>query len=98
MDDNERKENFIFYYSWYEIITSEYEDNIIQNKLFRAILQYGITGEKTYPAEKLFLRQVYCQIDSAQEKWDALRKVRSEAGRKGGLKGKGGAPKGNKNA
>lgn len=88
------QQNFVFYLSWMRIIDEEYKDEQVKKNLVYAIVRYGLFGEKKYPCERLFLKQAFAQIDSAKALWSA----RVEAGRKGGLKGKGGAPKGNKNA
>ena len=88
------KQNFVFYLSWMNVIDEEYEDEQIKKDLVYSIVRYGLLGEKQFPCERLFLKQAFAQIDSAKEIWSA----RVEAGRKGGLKGKGGAPRGNQNA
>lgn len=91
------RDTFVFYRSWLDVIEKKYGGrHDIKKSLYLAIIQYGITGEATYPAEDMFLMQVYAQIDSARAKHDA----RVEAGRKGGQAGKGStkARPGNKNA
>lgn len=97
MSESSSHESFVFYKSWVDIIEKKYGNKPdIKKKLYLAIIQYGIRKEATYPAEDMFLMQVYAQIDSAHAKHDA----RVEAGRKGGQNGKGDAkarPK-NKNA
>ena len=89
--------SFIFYESWWDNIEEVYDGrDEIKRDLYMAILRYGVTGKKTFPVERLFLQQLYSQIDAAQDK----RKKRSEAGRKGGKSGTGEAKAryGNKNA
>ena len=89
--------SFVFYESWWDNIEEVYEGrDEIKRDLYMAILRYGVTGKKTFPVERLFLQQLYSQIDVAQDK----RKKRSEAGRKGGKNGTGEskARYGNKNA
>lgn len=81
-------DSFVFYRSWLEIIEQEYTDAETREKLVYAIVMYGVVGKKTYPAEKMFLKQCYAQIDSAI--------ARHEKAVVNGKKG--GAPKGNKNA
>lgn len=94
MDDN--KQNFLFYNSWWDIIHEEYKDENERKELIYAICKYGRTGEKTYPLEKMFLKQAYIQIELAKEKHEK----RVEAGRRGGKAGTGDNKKrlGNKNA
>lgn len=89
--------SFIFYESWWNNIEEVYDGkDEIKCDLYMAILRYGVTGEKTFPVERLFLQQLFSQIDAAQDK----RQKRSEAGRKGGQNGTGKAKAryGNKNA
>lgn len=63
--------------------------------LFKAILRYADTGERL-ESEDLVVQVLFsvftAQIDSCNEKWEKIRQVRAEAGRKGGAK------KGNQNA
>lgn len=63
--------------------------------LFKAILRYADTGERL-ESEDLVVQVLFSvftsQIDSCNEKWEKIRQVRAEAGRKGGAK------KGNQNA
>lgn len=63
--------------------------------LFKAILQYADTGERL-ESEDLVVQVLFSvftsQIDSCNEKWEKIRQVRAEAGKKGGAK------KGNQNA
>jgi len=91
------RETFVFYKSWVDNIEENHgDDRDTKIALYLAIIKYGITGEKTFPAEKMFLQQTYSEIDFAQAAHDA----RVEAGRKGGQTGKGAskARPGNKNA
>lgn len=98
--DNESKKNFIFYESWLTNIDEEYKDEKTKQSLVYAIVRYGIDGKKTYPCERLFLKQVFAQIDSAKEKWENLVEARKKAGEKGGkaANGEAKARYGNKNA
>ena len=89
-------ETFIFYKSWYDLILEEYPDKADQDVLIRALVEYGISGVQTYPMEKMFLKQAYCQIDSAKSKWEDIRQKRSDAGKAG--KGSSKARYGNQNA
>ena len=63
--------------------------------LFKAILRYADTGERL-ESDDLVVQVLFSvfasQIDSCNEKWEKIRQVRAEAGRKGGAK------KGNQNA
>ena len=63
--------------------------------LFKAILRYADTGERL-ESEDLVVQVLFSvftsQIDSCNEKWEKIRQVRAEAGKKGGAK------KGNQNA
>ena len=95
MADNDNM-NFVFYKSWFDIITEQVQDRAKQNELFRAIIEHGITGAAEFPSEVMFLKQAYVQIDSAKAK----HQKRVEAGRKGGKAGRGKAKAryGNKNA
>lgn len=91
------RDSFVFYSSWLEIIENNYADDIDrQRELLHNIILYGIKGEKCDSPERMFVQQVYAQIDSAQAKHDK----RVEAGRKGGKTGSGTAKAryGNKNA
>lgn len=89
-------DNFVFYKSWLDIIKSNYPDDInTQSEIIRNIVLYGIDGERNEGTEKMFLQQVFIQIDAAKSKHDK----RVLAGRNGGKASKGGgAPKGNQNA
>ena len=55
--------------------------------LFKAILRYADTGERL-ESEDLVLQVLFSvfasQIDSCNEKWEAIKKKRSEAGKKSG--------------
>lgn len=88
-------ENFVFYASWLEIIMSNYADDVeMQKEIAFNILQYGILGERNETVEKMFMQQVFAQIDSAKAKHEK----RVKAGRSGGLAGKGvSRNQGNKN-
>lgn len=63
--------------------------------LFKAILRYADTGERL-ESEDLVLQVLFSvfasQIDSCNEKWEAIKKKRSEAGKKG-MKSRWGKPK-----
>lgn len=54
--------------------------------LFKAILRYADTGERL-ESEDLVVQVLFsvftAQIDSCNEKWEAIKKKRSEAGKKG---------------
>lgn len=79
-------DSFVFYISWLDNIKAEYPDDIdTQNKLIRRIVDYGLFGAEDFSTERMFMRDVYKQIDIAQEKHNK----RVEAGRKGGQSGKG---------
>lgn len=55
--------------------------------LFKAILRYADTGERL-ESEDLVVQVLFsvftAQIDSCNEKWEAIKKKRSEAGKKSG--------------
>ena len=55
--------------------------------LFKAILRYADTGDRL-ESDDLVLQVLFSvftsQIDSCNEKWEKIRQVRAEAGRKGG--------------
>ena len=63
--------------------------------LFKAILRYADTGERL-ESEDLVVQVLFSvfasQIDSCNEKWEAIKKKRSEAGKKG-MKSRWGKPK-----
>lgn len=63
--------------------------------LFKAILRYADTGERL-EAEDLVVQVLFsvftAQIDSCNEKWEAIKKKRSEAGKKG-MESRWGKPK-----
>lgn len=63
--------------------------------LFKAILRYADTGERL-ESDDLVLQVLFSvfasQIDSCNEKWEAIKKKRSEAGKKG-MKSRWGNPK-----
>ena len=63
--------------------------------LFKAILRYADTGERL-ESEDLVVQVLFSvfasQIDSCNEKWEAIKKKRSEAGKKG-IKSRWGKPK-----
>lgn len=63
--------------------------------LFKAILRYADTGERL-ECDDLVLQVLFSvftsQIDSCNEKWEAIKKKRSEAGKKG-MKSRWGKPK-----
>lgn len=63
--------------------------------LFKAILRYADTGERL-ESEDLVLQVLFSvftsQIDSCNEKWEAIKKKRSEAGKKG-MESRWGKPK-----
>lgn len=91
----DNKEYFLFYKSWLDIIAKSIPDKDRQNRMLRAILEYGINSEKSYPEEKMFLEQVFAQIDYSKGKHEKA----VESGRKGGQNGKGKTRNaGNKNA
>ena len=97
MDEN--KKSFLFYESWLRLIDEEYSDPKIRQELISAIVRYGVDGVKSFPCERMFLKQVFVQIDSAKEKWENLVSARREAGKKGGrASGEVKARYGNKNA
>lgn len=88
-------DNFVFYAKWLDIIEDNYTDLETVKELIYRIVLYGIRGERNEELEKMFMQNVFSQIDSAKAKHEK----RVEAGRKGGTKSKGGgAPKGNQNA
>lgn len=96
MDD---KKSFLFYESWLRLIDEEYQDPKTRQELISAIVRYGVDGVKSFPCERMFLKQVFVQIDSAKEKWENLVSARREAGKKGGkASGTVKARYGNKNA
>lgn len=74
-------DSFLFYRSWIENIEEEYSDPETRQSLVYAIVKYGITGKKTYPAERMFLKQCYSNIDAMIAKHNKA----VESGRKGGL-------------
>lgn len=88
-------ENFVFYASWLDIIMNNYADDTnMQKEIAFNILLYGIRGERNETVEKMFMQQVFAQIDSAKSKHEK----RVEAGRAGGFAGKGiSRNRGNKN-
>lgn len=63
--------------------------------LFKAILRYADTGERL-ESDDLVVQVLFSvfasQIDSCNEKWEAIKKKRSEAGKKG-MKSRWGKPK-----
>lgn len=63
--------------------------------LFKAILRYADTGERL-ESEDLVVQVLFsvftAQIDSCNEKWEAIKKKRSEAGKKG-MESRWGKPK-----
>ena len=89
----EEKKSFLLYTDrWKEIQMLSNEQCGI---LFKAIFTYVNTGERL-ETDDLTLQVLFSvltsQIDEGTRRWEATRKARSEAGKKGG------APKGNRNA
>lgn len=84
---DERK-NMLFYASWYDIVQECVADDKDKLIIIDSLLRYGLKGEKVNINKdylKMFQKQAFAQIDSAQEKHNK----RVEAGRKGGIAGKG---------
>lgn len=76
------RDSFIFYRSWWECISDESEE--VQFDVLRAIIGYVFSGDARVlsPKSEMALKFILQDIDRDSEKYERVKKARSEAGRR----------------
>ncbi|MCW0518246.1 conserved phage C-terminal domain-containing protein [Riemerella anatipestifer] len=84
MSDN--KDTFVFYKDWVNVIQGLPDE--IRLEVYDAIAEYGISGKLSdlKPMAKIAFGFIKQQMDRDREKYHKIKKIRSEAGKKGASK------------
>lgn len=79
-----KERSFVFYESWYNILTSEPSE--VQWEVFRAVMEYVFRGSlvELKPRAGMAFKFIRQDIDRAKERYDAIAEKRRAAGAKGG--------------